>query len=208
MISEIRLKPGRARLIKVSIVGQRPTFRFYRLPGAPRAIETTYRSSYTTAPVLVTDAPSCPSLDQGYKINRSETLASFFSQVFASPLNSQLSMQAESEDDRIEKSGSKIHNCIKISRRGQGDLTISFKRTVRVPEDGKSYLLPPDMGNFPLFSVDMFKSRLAPEISMQGGIFLPMYRELKCPFCIVCAFALYSIGYLIAIFNRKRSAMD
>ena len=54
---------------------------------------------------------------------------------------------------------------------------IHFMRTVRVPEDRKEYSLPPGHGSFPLYDIEPFKSRLPPEMAVQGGIFLPMYRK-------------------------------
>lgn len=50
-------------------------------------------------------------------------------------------------------------------------------RTVRVPEDGKNYDLPLDLGTFPLFNIQPFRHRLPPSIAAQGGLFLPMYRK-------------------------------
>jgi hypothetical protein len=51
-------------------------------------------------------------------------------------------------------------------------------RTVRIPEDGKNYDLPPNLGKFPLLNVQAFRHKLPPSMSALGGLFLPMYREL------------------------------
>jgi hypothetical protein len=56
-------------------------------------------------------------------------------------------------------------------------LEISFKRTVRVPDDGTVHKLPPGLGNFPLFNIDRFKNRLPEEMESKGGVFLPIYRK-------------------------------
>ncbi|KAM7185727.1 hypothetical protein V8F33_012237, partial [Rhypophila sp. PSN 637] len=53
---------------------------------------------------------------------------------------------------------------------------ISFMRTVRIPEDGKTYELPPSLGKFLLFDVRPFIERLPAFMAAQGGIFLPMYQ--------------------------------
>jgi hypothetical protein len=57
------------------------------------------------------------------------------------------------------------------------NLEISLRRTIRVPDNGKPYELPPDMGGFPLYSVNKYKSRLPAEIANKGGVFIPIYRK-------------------------------
>ena len=55
------------------------------------------------------------------------------------------------------------------------DFAISFQRTLRIPDDGRSYPLPPGLGRFPL--VDrMTPSRSAKESGRTGRFFLPMYQ--------------------------------
>jgi hypothetical protein len=57
-------------------------------------------------------------------------------------------------------------------------LDVSFRRTVRVPDNQRSYDLPPDGGAFPLFSVNRYREQLPAEIADKGGVFLPIYRKL------------------------------
>ena len=62
---------------------------------------------------------------------------------------------------------------------GEGDLEISFRRTVRVPAhevDGKPSHLPPGMGRFPLYNVAEF-SNFPRQMIEKGGVFMPMYRK-------------------------------
>ncbi|MEE2032438.1 hypothetical protein [Rhodococcus chondri] len=47
------------------------------------------------------------------------------------------------------------------------ELTVSFHRTVRVPDDGRSYPLPPSLGRFPLRVVE-------------GGLVLPVWQSEAC----------------------------
>ncbi len=56
-------------------------------------------------------------------------------------------------------------------------LTIDFKRTFRIPDDGKDYPLPPSMGQFPLCRVDDFKDKLPSEWVERGGAMFPMYQS-------------------------------
>jgi hypothetical protein len=60
-------------------------------------------------------------------------------------------------------------------------MMISFMRTVRIPEDKKSYDLPPGLGLFPLFDSRPFNEKLPASMVAQGGLFLPMYREFQFP---------------------------
>ena len=56
-------------------------------------------------------------------------------------------------------------------------LTITFFRTLRIPDDGKDYPLPPGLGSFPLMHVDDF-SKTAPKMWLKhGGVFFPMYQS-------------------------------
>jgi len=55
-------------------------------------------------------------------------------------------------------------------------LSIDFQRTLRIPDDGKEYPLPPGLGRFTLRHVDDFSRRLPPAWKERGGVMLPMYR--------------------------------
>ncbi|KAF4961782.1 hypothetical protein FSARC_10078 [Fusarium sarcochroum] len=57
------------------------------------------------------------------------------------------------------------------------DLSISFQRTVRVPDNDDSNDLPPDLGSFPLHKVDDYADKLPVNMAEKGGIFIPMYQR-------------------------------
>src|SRR6266700_2503136 len=61
-------------------------------------------------------------------------------------------------------------------RLGDG-LGITFLRTLRIPDDGKTYPLPPGLGRFPVRRVDDYGDRVPEEWRAQGGVFLPMYQR-------------------------------
>ena len=42
-------------------------------------------------------------------------------------------------------------------------LAINFQRTLRIPDDGKDYPLPPGLGKFPLRLVDDFANQIPPK---------------------------------------------
>lgn len=56
-------------------------------------------------------------------------------------------------------------------------LDVSFLRTLRIPDDGKTYPLPPGLGRFPVRRVDDYASKVPAEWREKGGIFLPMYQR-------------------------------
>jgi hypothetical protein len=54
---------------------------------------------------------------------------------------------------------------------------ISFRRTLRIPDDGKPYPLPPSLGRFPIERVADYRGRVPPAWLEQGGVFIPMYQR-------------------------------
>lgn len=54
---------------------------------------------------------------------------------------------------------------------------VSFQRTLRIPDDGRSYPLPPGLGVFPIFKVDDYAERVPPLWRAQGGAFIAMYQR-------------------------------
>lgn len=56
-------------------------------------------------------------------------------------------------------------------------LSIEFQRTLRIPDDGSDYPLPPDLGRFPLRHVDDFAENVPAQWIRQGGVMLPMYQS-------------------------------
>jgi len=58
-----------------------------------------------------------------------------------------------------------------------GELGITFQRTLRIPDDGRTYPLPPGLGAFPLRRVDDYADRVPREWLERGGVFLPMYQR-------------------------------
>lgn len=58
-----------------------------------------------------------------------------------------------------------------------GDVRVTFQRTLRIPDDGKSYPLPPGLGCFPLRRVADYAGRVPEGWADKGGVFLPMYQR-------------------------------
>lgn len=55
--------------------------------------------------------------------------------------------------------------------------SVSFRRTLRIPDDGKTYPLPPGLGAFPIHRVDDFLAQVPEAWREHGGVFLPMYQR-------------------------------
>ena len=57
-----------------------------------------------------------------------------------------------------------------------GVVEIEFERTLRIPDDGKTYYLPPSLGRFPLRHVEDYAERVPEEWRQRGGVLMPMYQ--------------------------------
>jgi hypothetical protein len=58
-----------------------------------------------------------------------------------------------------------------------GGLHISFERTLKMPEDGKGYPLPPSLGAFPIYKIADFVDSVPKEWREKGGYFIPMFQS-------------------------------
>jgi len=58
----------------------------------------------------------------------------------------------------------------------QARLAINFQRTLRIPDDGRTYPLPAGLGRFPLRHVDDHARTAPPQWIEHGGVMLPMYQ--------------------------------
>jgi hypothetical protein len=56
-------------------------------------------------------------------------------------------------------------------------LNIEMQRTLRIPDDGNTYPLPPGLGKFPLRHIDDFAGNLPEVWKQRGGVMMPMYQS-------------------------------
>jgi hypothetical protein len=56
-------------------------------------------------------------------------------------------------------------------------LKIDFQRTLRIPDDGQDYFLPPGLGRFPVRHVDDFVETIPSKWIKHGGVMLPMFQS-------------------------------
>jgi hypothetical protein len=55
--------------------------------------------------------------------------------------------------------------------------SVSFQRTLRVPDDGREYPLPPGLGAFPICAVRDYTDRVPHDWLDDGGAFIPLYQR-------------------------------
>ena len=55
-------------------------------------------------------------------------------------------------------------------------VSIDFKRTLRLPDDGKSHPLPPGFGGFPLRHIEDFDLGKSEALKKRGGVIMPMFQ--------------------------------
>lgn len=80
------------------------------------------------------------------------------------------------EDGMIEL----INNSLKFSFpeiHPEAKLSIDFQRTLRIPDNDKTYPLPPGLGRFPLKHVDDYSNKIPESWNKHGGVMLPMYQS-------------------------------
>ncbi len=89
-------------------------------------------------------------------------------------------------------------------------LSATFQRTLRIPDDGRSYPLPPGLGAFPVRRVDDYLDRVPAEWRERGGVFLPMYQREAMWICFQGAYwkpraVKVAVGKVCALTGRRWS---
>lgn len=57
------------------------------------------------------------------------------------------------------------------------NFSVSFQRTLRVPEDGKVYPLPPGLGAFPLHRAADYAGKIPGDWDLERGVFISLYQR-------------------------------
>ena len=55
--------------------------------------------------------------------------------------------------------------------------SVSFQRTLRIPDDNREHPLPPGLGKFPLRHVDDHADKVPPAWRKRGGVLMPMHQS-------------------------------
>ncbi len=56
-------------------------------------------------------------------------------------------------------------------------LSVAFQRTLRIPDEGKAYPLPPGLGRLPVHSVRDFAERVPRRWRDRDGVFISLYQR-------------------------------
>lgn len=75
----------------------------------------------------------------------------------------------ELKQDRLNYSFADVHE--------DAVMSLSLQRTLRIPDDGDLYHLPPGLGCFPMRHVDDFAEMLPESWREHGGVMMPMYQS-------------------------------
>ncbi|QIG49466.1 hypothetical protein G5V57_18145 [Nordella sp. HKS 07] len=59
----------------------------------------------------------------------------------------------------------------------KAEFRLNFQRTLRIPDDGRTYPLPAGLGRFPIAHVDDHASNLPPRLVRRGGVLIPMWQS-------------------------------
>lgn len=59
----------------------------------------------------------------------------------------------------------------------EATLRITLQRTLRLPEDDRTYPLPPGLGRFPMRHIDDYRDRVPASSIRRGGVIVPMYQS-------------------------------
>ncbi len=54
---------------------------------------------------------------------------------------------------------------------------LSLQRTLRIPNDGKVYPLPPGLGNFPIYKTSDYRGSIPKDWNTESSYFIPMYQR-------------------------------
>merc|ERR550514_1804649 len=157
------IPPDQQRLIfssphvKFEVEGFEDVRHFTRSVVVPQTLPITRR-------VVLSDGPDCLT-SVPLRINKATRLVDFYNALRARLVPSAAPACTVKDDQLHFDSGN------------GASLRIGFQRTVRLPDDGKTYPLPPGLGRFPLEKVAAHANRqgMPAEWSASGGVMLPMY---------------------------------
>jgi hypothetical protein len=93
------------------------------------------------------------------------------------------------ENDRLTFRFPKVHP--------EAVCSVHFQRTLRIPDEGRDYPLPPGLGAFPLRHLDDYARRVPGEWLKRGGVVMPMYQAEAMWICFDGG--LWQLGYRFAV---------
>ncbi|OBR09963.1 Integral membrane protein [Colletotrichum higginsianum IMI 349063] len=125
---------------------------------------------WNTSLVAITDGHSSYDVETGLRINRNERLIDFYNGCLRNTVNLH-----GSASPSIEKRASAL--AVQDTFDPRINTSITFQRTLRLPEDGESHGTSALLGPFPLFNAEEHASRLPSAMKSKGGFFFPMFQR-------------------------------
>jgi len=97
-------------------------------------------------------------------------------------VNGKLGRQVAQDKSADRSAYPKSYNMLDVqiepeSVRIDSHFVVSFKRTLRLPEDGTLHKTPPNFGVFPIYRVEEFAERLPKNWQRERSVFIPMYQR-------------------------------
>ncbi|KAJ7716545.1 hypothetical protein B0H16DRAFT_1801340 [Mycena metata] len=152
-----------------------------------------------------------PSVAGGLKINIDESLAQYYKDyrryhgkapTTAAASESSLStVDKYAYDHKNNKAVTFTESTVTV-----GPAQFKFNRTLRVPDNAKSYALPPGLGTFPVAKARDYAAKLPEHIKERGGYIMPLFQREALWMSINgghCAIKI-SVGGINAITGGKR----
>ncbi|KZP34521.1 hypothetical protein FIBSPDRAFT_772231 [Athelia psychrophila] len=142
-------------------------------------------------------------------VNRNQTLVDWFKQYrsYRGLLSSKKGDINLNRTSGVPKAGTWSAAQYKGSTVQLGPAKFQFHRTLRVPDDAKTYLLPPSLGTFPLLSAVAFSGTAPEYIAKRGGLLMPIFQReamwIDFSGSSQCAITI-SVGGINAITGRPR----
>jgi hypothetical protein len=100
-------------------------------------------------------------------------VSAFDTAGWATQVNSGPSDQRTAQDTPSHGTVTVDQNTLRFSDR----FSLNFQRTLRIPDDGTRYPLPPGLGTFPIYRVTDFAGRVPAHWQRKNAFFIPMYQR-------------------------------
>ncbi|CAH0026155.1 unnamed protein product [Clonostachys rhizophaga] len=140
-------------------------------------VKVTWLDVFTT-PVMVTEGSSCYDKSRGLKINHRQTISSYLSQLYPSPVEARIDA-VHADGTRQPFTLGTPSSAVVAGQNGTPDLRISLRRKIGNGERERLTDLPFGLQRFPIVDVKPFRDRLPASVVAQGGVFVPVNSEIE-----------------------------
>ena len=85
---------------------------------------------------------------------------------------------------------------------------ITFQRTLRIPDDGRTYPLPPGLGRFPVYRCGSYGAKIAAHLQGEDCYFIPMYQREALWLGFTCTWPPVAVKIAIGGINAISGQLD